>query len=141
MASVPFHIFNTLKDGKEVKLFRSHKSGIADGEQKRDFIYVKDLAKVCLFLYEQRQHSGIYNLGTGKARSFLDLATACFDALNREPVIEFIDTPEDIRDTYQYFTEANMSKLRSIGYTEAFTGLEEGIFDYYRNFLNVGNYF
>lgn len=141
MASVPFHIFNTLKAGNPVKLFRSHKPGIKDGEQQRDFIYVKDLAKVCLFLFQNRKHSGIYNLGTGKARTFLDLAKACFSSLNLEPTIVFIDTPEDIRETYQYFTQADMSKLRKIGYPDQFTSLEDGILDYYRFYLSVGNYF
>ena len=141
MASVPFHIFNTLKAGNPVKLFRSHKPGIKDGEQQRDFIYVKDLAKVCLFLFQNRKHSGIYNLGSGKARTFFDLAQACFSSLNLEPTIAFIDTPEDIRETYQYFTQADMSKLRQIGYTDQFTSLEDGILDYYRFYLSVGNYF
>ena len=141
MASVPYHIFQTLNSGKQVKLFRSHKPGIADGEQKRDFIYVKDLAQVCWFLFQHQSHSGIYNLGTGKARTFLDLAKACFSALNMEPQIAFIDTPEDIRETYQYFTEASMEKLKSIGYLDTFTELEDGIAEYYQKFLGVGNYF
>jgi ADP-L-glycero-D-manno-heptose 6-epimerase len=141
MASVPFHIFNTLKAGNPVKLFRSHKPGIKDGEQRRDFIYVKDLAKVCLFLFQNRYHSGIYNLGTGQARTFYDLALACFSSLSLEPTIAFIDTPEDLRDTYQYFTQADIRKLRQIGFTEHFTSLEDGILDYYRFYLSVGNYF
>lgn len=141
MASVPFHIFNTLKSGKTVKLFRSHRPDINDGEQKRDFVYVKDLAKVCYFLFQHQNHSGIYNLGSGKARTFKDLAMACFRASNLEPRLDFIDTPEDIRDTYQYFTQADISKLRGIGYSEEFLSLEEGISEYFRHYLGVGNYF
>ena len=120
MASVIFHAFNQiLKDGK-MKLFRSHRPDFKDGEQLRDFIYVKDVTSVCMFLLNHRKNSGIYNLGSGKARTFLSLAQNTFSALNKSTNIEFIDTPNDIRDKYQYFTEANMNKLRSIGYAEPF---------------------
>lgn len=107
----------------------------------RDFIYVKDLADVMWFLMNQPPVSGLYNLGTGKARTFLDLARATFAACDKEPDIEFIDIPEDIRDKYQYFTEANMGKLRAVGYNRPFTSLEEGVDDYVRNFLSKGKYF
>jgi ADP-L-glycero-D-manno-heptose 6-epimerase len=141
MASVIFHAFNQIENNGEVKLFRSHNPEYKDGEQLRDFIYVKDLINVCLFLMENRKHSGLYNLGTGKARTFLDLAKATFSALDKEPNISFIDTPEDIRDKYQYFTEANMEKLRSIGYEREFTSLEEGVKDYVQNYLKKKSYY
>jgi ADP-L-glycero-D-manno-heptose 6-epimerase len=141
MASVPFHLFNTLNAGGKVKLFRSHKEGIADGEQMRDFIYVNDVAKVCLFLMESRKTSGIFNLGTGKARTFLDLAKACHQSFGKPFDIDFIDTPADIRGAYQYFTEAEMAKLKESGYHKAFTPLEVGIESYYAEFLKLGKRF
>lgn len=140
MASVIFHAFNQiLKDGK-MKLFRSHRPDFRDGEQLRDFIYVKDVTSVCMFLLNHRKNSGIYNLGSGKARTFLSLAQNTFSALNKSTNIEFIDTPIDIRDKYQYFTEANMNKLRSIGYAEPFYSLEDGIHDYVVNYLSGHKY-
>ncbi|MCB0779383.1 MAG: NAD-dependent epimerase/dehydratase family protein, partial [Flavobacteriales bacterium] len=108
--------------------------------QLRDFVYVKDVCDVCLFLMEHRKHSGIYNLGSGKARTFLDLARAVFAALGKDEKIEFIDTPADIRDKYQYYTEANMAKLKGIGYDKPFTSLEEGVGDYVTNYLIPGSY-
>ena len=140
MASVVFHTFNQVKATDAMKLFRSHRSDYTDGGQTRDFVYVKDVAEVCFFLMHHRQSSsnGLYNLGTGKARTFLDLATATFHAMGKEPNISFIDTPEDIRDTYQYFTEADMSKLRSIGYDREFHSLESAIDDYVKNYLVSG---
>lgn len=135
MASVIFHAFNQIQKNGEVKLFRSHNPDYKDGEQLRDFIYVKDLIDVCIFLMEERKHSGLYNLGTGTARTFLDLAKSTFAALDLEPNISFIDTPADIRDKYQYFTEANMSKLIGIGYEKEFTSLEDGVKDYVSNYL------
>jgi ADP-L-glycero-D-manno-heptose 6-epimerase len=118
-----------------MRLFKSHNPDFKDGEQMRDFVYVKDLLEVCLFLMHHRRNSGIYNLGSGKARTFLDLATNTFINTGITPDISFIDTPADIRDKYQYFTQANMSKLRSIGYTKPFHTLEEGIADYVKNYL------
>ncbi len=136
MASVIFHGFNqVIKDGK-IKLFKSHKPEYKDGWQLRDFIYVKDVTNVCYFLLHHRKNSGIYNLGTGKARSFYDLADNTFKALGKPTNIEFIDIPIDIRDKYQYFTEANMQKLISIGYTQPFHSLEEGVADYVKNYLS-----
>ena len=140
MASVILHAFVQISKTGKVKLFRSHNPNFKDGEQLRDFVYVKDLVDVILFLMKNKPESGSYNLGTGKARTFVDLANATFVALDLKPVIEFIDTPEDIRDKYQYFTEANMKKLIKTGYTKSFQSLEEGIGDYVKNYLKTGNY-
>jgi ADP-L-glycero-D-manno-heptose 6-epimerase len=135
MASVIFHAFNQIKATGKMNLFRSHNPKYADGGQLRDFIYVKDISDVILFLMQHRKDSGIYNLGTGHARTFLDLVRSTFRAMNVPENIQFIDTPIDIRDKYQYFTEADMSKLRKIGFTKPFTTLEIGTFDYISNFL------
>ena len=142
MASVIFHSFNQINATGKVKLFRSHRPDFADGQQLRDFIYVKDIADVICFMISQQIEgknksvkSGIYNLGTGKARSFYDLAAATFNAMERDINIEFIDIPEDIRDKYQYFTEADMNKLRTAGYDKEFTSLENGVSDYVKNYL------
>lgn len=140
MASVIFHAFNQIKNNGKVKLFRSHNSDYKDGEQLRDFIYVKDVVNVCLFLMENRKNSGLYNLGTGQARTFLDLAKSTFAALELEPNIDFVDTPEDIRDKYQYYTQAEMQKLISIGYDKPFTSLEDGVNDYVRHYLKDAKY-
>lgn len=137
MASVIYHSFNQIKETGKIKLFRSHNPNYKDGEQLRDFVYVKDVSDVMMFLLHHRQDSGIYNLGSGKARTFLDLAKNTFKALDIPENIEFIDTPVDIRDKYQYFTEANMDKIRKIGYSKPFTSLEEGIEDYVKNYLSV----
>lgn len=141
MASVIFHAHKQIIETGRVKLFRSHNPDYKDGEQLRDFIYVKDLANVCLFLMKNQNHSGVYNLGTGQARSFVDLAKATFAAMGKQDDIYFVDTPIDIRDKYQYFTEANMSKLRSIGYNEKFYSLEDGIKDYVQNYLINKTYY
>lgn len=135
MASVVLHAFNQLQNTGEVKLFRSHNPNYQDGGQLRDFVYVKDLTDVCLFLMHHRKKSGIYNLGSGQARTFKDLVTAIFTALDKTPNISYIDTPIDIRDKYQYFTEANMTKLKNIGYQKAFTSIEDGVGDYVTNYL------
>ena len=140
MASVILHAFRQIKETGKMKLFRSHNPSYKDGEQLRDFIYVKDVVEVCHFLLNHRKDSGIYNLGTGTARTFLDLVKSTFNALNISPNISFIDTPEDIRDKYQYFTEANMKKIKSIGYGKSFTSLEEGVQDYVNNYLSSGHY-
>ena len=141
MASVIFHAFNQIHSSGKVKLFRSHNPQYKDGGQLRDFVYVKDVVNVIWFLYSHQAKNGIYNLGSGKARSFLDLATATFKALDKSPDIEFIDTPIDIRDKYQYFTEADMNKLIAEGYALPFTSLEEGVADYVTNYLRQGNYY
>lgn len=135
MASVVFHTYRQILESGEMKLFRSHRPDVKDGEQSRDFIYVKDVVDVILFLMEKRPESGLYNLGTSQARTFIDLATSTFRAMNREPLITFVDTPEDIRDKYQYFTEAKMLKLQKAGYKKPFTLLEDGVLDYVKNFL------
>ena len=141
MASVIFHAFNQIKETGKVKLFRSHRPDYKDGLQLRDFIYVKDLTDVCYFFLHHRKDSGIYNLGTGKARTFYDLAANTFKAINKTPDIEFIDIPSDIREKYQYFTEAKMEKLKSIGYDKPFYSLEEGVADYVKNYLLPKKYF
>jgi ADP-L-glycero-D-manno-heptose 6-epimerase len=135
MASVIFHTARQIKKTGKMKLFRSHHPDFKDGEQKRDFIYVKDVVDICFWLYKNRPENGLYNVGTGKARTFHDLAANTFKAMGLDPNIEFIDTPEDIRDTYQYFTEADMGKLKKAGYDKAFYSLEEGIEDYVKNYL------
>ncbi|MEO8772000.1 MAG: ADP-glyceromanno-heptose 6-epimerase [Ferruginibacter sp.] len=143
MASVIFHSFNQIKKDGLVKLFKSHKRAFKDGEQLRDFIYVKDIVKVCSWLMNDHKNipSSIYNLGTGKARTFTDLVTATYNALKMKTNIEFIDMPLDIRETYQYFTEASMEKLASAGYKESFYSLEEGVDDYVKNYLREKNFY
>lgn len=140
MASVIWHSFNQIKQSGKVKLFRSHRPDFEDGKQLRDFVYVKDVCDVSVFLMRHRKDSGIYNLGSGTARTFLDLATNTFNAMQVPVNIEWIDIPEDIRDKYQYFTEAKMGKLRSIGYDKKFHTLEEGVTDYVKNYLTEMNY-
>ena len=147
MASVIFHSYNQIKEKGFVKLFKSHKKEYKDGEQLRDFIYVKDVLKICFWFLECWEKdtttfvTGIYNVGTGKARSFDDLVKATFAGLDQLPKIEYIDMPEDIRDTYQYFTEANMDKIRAAGYSQPFYSLEEGVGDYVRNYLSKKIYY
>lgn len=141
MASVIWHTYQQIKKNGEMKLFRSHNPDYRDGEQMRDFVYVKDVVEVCLFLMHHRKNAGIYNLGSGKARTFLDLAKNTFKAMQVPEQISFVDTPADIRDKYQYFTEANMSKLRSIGYDKPFHSLEEGVADYVTNYLVAEKYY
>lgn len=140
MASVAFHTFNQFKETGSMKLFKGTKPGIEDGMQSRDFVYVKDAAAViAYFLTESLTKSpapnGIYNIGTGKARSFKDLATSVMTSMGKEPNIIYIDMPEDLQGKYQYFTEAKMQKLRNAGYTQAFTSLEDGVKDYVQNYL------
>lgn len=141
MASVILHAFKQIKETGEVQLFQSHRVEYKDGEQKRDFIYVKDLCEVCLFLMQHRKNSGLYNLGTGTARTWNDLATAIFKGLDLPVKIKYRPIPEDIRDTYQYFTEATMDKLRSIGYTKPFTSIEDGVGEYVKDYLNKEVYY
>lgn len=137
MASVVWHAYNQILKTGKMKLFRSHNPAYKDGEQMRDFIFVKDVAEVCLFLMHHRKNSGIYNLGSGRARTFLDLVKAVFASVGKPEQIEFIDTPVDIRDKYQYFTEANMSKLKGIGYAKKFYELEEGVREYIRSIKGI----
>ncbi len=141
MASVIWHSFNQIQKEGLVKLFKSHRPDFKDGQQLRDFVYVKDVLAVCYWLMQNKPASGIYNLGTGKARAFEDLVKATFAGLDKAPNIEFINMPEDIRDKYQYFTEANMQKLRAAGYKAAFYSLEEGVQDYVRNYLATESFY
>jgi len=146
MASVIFHAFNQISKTGKVKLFRSHKPEYKDGEQLRDFIYAEDVLKICYWFMEKSTlpgspASGLYNAGTGKARTFKDLVTAIFNTMHLKPDIEFIDTPPDIRDTYQYFTEADMDKLYKAGYQEKYYSLEEGVETYVKNFLLDHKYY
>ena len=141
MASVVFHAYNQIVEQGKLTLFRSHNPKYKDGEQLRDFVYVKDALEVCCFFMQQRKNSGLYNLGTGRARTFNDLALNTISNSNRDAPIEFIDTPEDIREKYQYFTEANITKLTKIGYNNPFHNLEDGIGDYVQNYLIEGKYY
>ncbi len=144
MASVIFHSFNQIQSSGLVKLFKSHKQGFANGQQLRDFVYIKDVVEVMYWLMGRFTtegtafNSGLYNLGTGKARSFEDLVKATYAGLDKQPQIAFIDMPVDIRDKYQYFTEANMQKLQAAGYNRPFYSLEQGVGDYVRNYLAKG---
>lgn len=140
MASVAYHAYNQIITTKSIKLFKSHNAAYDDGEQKRDFIYIKDVVEVLYYFLHHRSQSGIYNLGTGKARSFNDLANSIFSTLNIPSSINYIDTPLDIREKYQYFTEANISKLTQIGYSHNFYSLEQGIEDYINNYLIYNKY-
>jgi ADP-L-glycero-D-manno-heptose 6-epimerase len=121
-----------------IRLFKSYRPEYADGEQRRDFLYVKDAVRMTLHLAENRQAAGIFNIGSGKAHTWNELARAIFSALDREPRIEYIEMPEAIRDKYQYFTEAKIEKLRSTGYTKAITPLAEAVRDYVQNYLVAG---
>ena len=141
MASVIFHTFHQIKTTGRMKLFRSHRSDFEHGHQSRDFIYIKDIVNICLFLKDANVPSALYNVGTGKARTFMDLATATFESMDLSPEISFMDTPLDIRDTYQYFTEAKMKKLIDINYNVPFYELEEGVKDYVKNFLLPNKYY
>lgn len=141
MASVVFHAFNQIENQGKVQLFRSHIPEFADGEQKRDFIYVKDVVTLLVWFMRHRKQSGIFNLGTGFARPFLALTNAVFKSLRLETNVEFIDIPQDIREKYQYYTQADMKKIRKIGYKKSFTSLERGVDDYVRNYLTKKNYF
>ncbi|HPE85803.1 MAG: ADP-glyceromanno-heptose 6-epimerase [Bacteroidales bacterium] len=140
MASVISRAFSQIQDSGKVKLFRSHRPDVEDGQQLRDFIYVKDITSVIHWMMEKQPESGIYNLGTGVARSFFDLATATFNSLGISPAIEYIDIPADIREKYQYYTQAEMTKLRKAGYSNPFTSLEEGVNEYVKEYLKTGQY-
>lgn len=145
MASVIFHSFNRINETGGTKLFRSHNPEYKDGEQLRDFIYVKDVIGICQWFMSNYSQlaipSGLYNLGSGKARTFNDLVLATFAAMNKKSKIEYIDIPEDIREKYQYFTEADMTKIKIAGYSETLYSLEEGVEDYVKNYLLRTNYY
>ena len=140
MASVVFHAYNQIKNTGSMKLFRSHNPEFKDGEQMRDFVYINDILNICIYLMHHRKDSAIYNAGSGKARTFLALVRATFKAMNLPENIHFVDTPEDIRDKYQYFTEAKMDKLILTGYKVPFTTLEDGVNEYVTKFLEGGRY-
>lgn len=133
--SVVCKLYPQVKAGAVAKLFKSYNSDYEDGGQLRDFIYVKDCVNVMLWLYDNAEVSGLFNVGTGNARSFKDLADATFDALGEEPRIQYIDMPEELKDKYQYYTQAEISKLRDAGYDKEFTSLEDGIKDYVQNYM------
>jgi ADP-L-glycero-D-manno-heptose 6-epimerase len=144
MASVIWHAYQQIKNNGTVKLFKSHRPDFKDGQQLRDFIYVKDILNVCFWLMENFDKipgNGLYNLGTGRARTFEDLVRATFSGAGEPVRILYIDMPEDIRDKYQYFTEARMEKLVKAGYEEPFYSLEAGVTDYVKNYLSTHNYF
>ncbi|MBK8349018.1 MAG: ADP-glyceromanno-heptose 6-epimerase [Saprospiraceae bacterium] len=142
MASVIFHTFHQIRNTGCMKLFKSHRQGIKDGHQSRDFIYIKDISDMILYLlHNQHSESGIYNFGTGKARTFVDLAVRTFEAMDVPQNITYIDTPEDIRDSYQYFTEAKMTKMANAGYTKPFWSLEDGVEEYVRQYLKGNKYY
>jgi len=136
MASVAFHSFNQFQELGTVKLFKSHRPDYEDGMQLRDFVYVKDAAAVVAHFLQNVQFSGIYNVGTGKARAFKDLALAVMNSLGKTPDITYVDMPEDLQGKYQYFTEATMAKVRATGYNQPFHTLEEGVRDYVQNYLS-----
>ncbi len=137
MQSVVSQVYPVARDGGAARLFKSHHPDYQDGGQSRDFIWVDDCVDIVLWLLDNEPVSGLFNCGTGKARSFADLARAVYAALDLEAAIEFIDTPEDIRDKYQYFTEARMDKLRAAGYDKPMTELEDGVGQYVRDFLHT----
>lgn len=136
MKSVIAHMHPVAAAGGTVKLFKSHNPAYKDGGQLRDFVYVKDCAEIVAWLIKSPHVSGLFNIGTGKARSFADLAASVFRALNKPSRIEFVDTPIEIRDKYQYFTQADMTRLTSAGYTKPFTTLEDGVTNYVVKHLN-----
>ena len=141
MASVIFHAVKQINETGGMRLFRSHNPEYKDGEQLRDFVYVKDVVEVLTYMMREKKENGLYNLGSGKARSFKALVNATFKALGKESSISYIDTPEDIRDKYQYFTEANMKKLILAGYSKSFTDLESGVKDYVQHYLIDKSYY
>ncbi len=141
MASVILHAHKQINETGAMKLFQSHNPEYKDGEQMRDFVYVWDLANVMFWLRNNLPANGLYNMGSGEARTFLDLVKATFKAMDKESSISFIPTPEDIRDKYQYFTEADMNKLKEAGYPHPFHTLEQGVEDYVKKYLSTGAYY
>ena len=138
MQSVAYKAWRELSQGKEFRLFRSHHPDYADGEQKRDFVWIQDVVHVVLFFLDNVHARGIYNVGSGRAAGFNELLRAVYDALGREPRIEYTDMPEGLRERYQYFTKADISKLRQAGYTAPFTPLAEAVREYVREYLMQG---
>jgi ADP-L-glycero-D-manno-heptose 6-epimerase len=136
MMSVLTKRFDEIKSGARLQLFKSHREGIADGDQRRDFIYVDDVVRVMMWLLATPSVSGLFNVGTGKARSFKDMMLAAYDALGARPNIEYIDMPVAIRDSYQYFTQSDVDRLRRAGYNGGFTALEDAVLNYVQGFLD-----
>ncbi|WP_420132210.1 ADP-glyceromanno-heptose 6-epimerase [Rhodopseudomonas sp.] len=141
MASVLAKRFDDIKAGRVVQLFKSHREGIADGDQRRDFIYVDDVVRVMMWLFASSSVSGLFNVGTSHARSFRDLILAAYAALGAPPQIEYIDMPEQIRGSYQYFTESEGARLRAAGYNGGFTPLEDAVASYVKGYLDAGDRF
>lgn len=141
MRSVVHKAFEQVRDDGKVRLFKSYRTAYKDGEQKRDFIYVKDAVEMTLFFLEHKERNGIYNIGTGRAQTWIELVTALFGALGKPVNIEFIDMSEEIREKYQYFTEANMKKLFSAGYNKPIMSVQDGVTDYVKNYLLKDVYF
>lgn len=137
MASVVYHAYQEILRNGTVTLFKAHRKDYADGEQARDFVYVKDVVNVLVYFLEQKPQSGIFNLGTGSASTFKSLVASLFDAIRHKGNIRYIDTPENIRENYQYFTEAKIDKLRAAGYIEPFASIEEGVKDYAVKYLEA----
>ena len=135
MASMIYHGFNQVVENGSIKLFKSYKEGFEDGGQLRDFVYIKDICEVIAFMVEHPDVSGLFNVGTGRAESFYTLASAVFKAMDKKPIIEFIEMPEDLRGKYQYYTQADITKLRSVGYEKEFSSLTAGAIDYVSNHL------
>ena len=140
MRSVVHKAFQQVRDTGRITLFKSYRPDYRDGEQLRDFLYVKDAVAATIFLAEQPHGGGLYNIGSGAPHTWIDLATALFKALGREPRIEFVDMPETLRPKYQYFTKADISKLRAAGFEQSFTSLESAVADYVQNYLTPGKY-
>lgn len=138
MASMVFHGYRQIHETGKIKLFKSYKESIADGDQRRDFVYVKDVCDVIMWLLDHPEVNGVFNVGAGRAQSFKELAEATFHALGKEPNIEFIDMPDSIKDKYQYYTKAEMSRLREAGYRRDFMDIEQGAADYVQNYLVKG---
>ena len=141
MASVLARRFDDIRGGRAVQLFKSHREGIADGDQRRDFIYVDDVVRVVMWLLATPAVSGLFNVGTGKARSFRDLMLSAYAALGLQPNIQYVDMPEAIRDSYQYFTEARVDRLRGAGYNGGFTPLEDAVALYVKGYLDGSDRF
>jgi ADP-L-glycero-D-manno-heptose 6-epimerase len=141
MASVLARRFDDIRSGRVVQLFKSHRAGIADGDQRRDFIYVDDVVRVMMWLLATPSVSGLFNVGTGKARSFKDMMLAAYAALGQQPKIDYIDMPAEIRDSYQYFTESKVDRLRAAGYNGGFTALEDAVGHYVKGYLAAADRF
>ncbi|MFB0689725.1 ADP-glyceromanno-heptose 6-epimerase [Agrobacterium pusense] len=141
MRSVACKMYDAIQTTDVVTLFKSYRSDIANGEQRRDFVYVKDCTSLMLWLLDNKQFSGIFNCGSGKARSFADIVRIISDITGRNLIIDYVDMPEPIRDKYQYFTEADMSKVAGLGYNGPQSSLEEGLYDYVKNYLSLDDRF